>query len=146
MLVRRTYRVIGGGFTCTPEAEAGSWKRGLTVSTALHVRQPSGSKNNIYVLETTLEDGPRVLCLASGSGIKTLPLFSNREAARRFLRGTPLRFGLLGARWRPRRILGSQLGSLVLFGLPADVRVIALDLPPEALAGELSAEPLSEVA
>jgi hypothetical protein len=116
------------------------------VSTALHDRQPSGNKNSIYVLERISEDGPRVLCLASASGIKTLPLFSDREAARRFLRGTPLRFGLLGSRWRPRRILGSQLGSLVLSGLPADVRVIALDLPPEALVGDLCAEPLSEVA
>jgi len=77
--------------------------------------------------------------------IKTLPLFSNREAARRFLRATPLRFGLLGSGWRPRRILGSELGSLFLLGLPAGIRVIGLDLSPEALVGECSSEPLSEV-
>ncbi len=121
-------------------------RKGLTVSTALYVRRPRGNKNNLYVLGNFSEDGPRVLCVTSASGIKTLPLFSNREAARRFLRATPLRFGLLGFGWRPRRILGSELSSLFLLGLPAGVRVIALDLSPEDLVGECSAEPLSEVA
>jgi hypothetical protein len=121
-------------------------RKGLTVSTALYVRRPRGNKNNLYVLGNISEDGPRVLCVTSASGIKTLPLFSNREAARRFLRATPLRFGLLGFGWRPRRILGSELSSLFLLGLPAGVRVIALDLSPEDLVGECSAEPLSEVA
>jgi len=116
------------------------------VSTALHVRQSSGRKNNFYVLGKVSEDGPRALCLASASGIKTLPLFSSREAARRYLRATPLRFGLLGAGWRPRKVLGSELGSLLRLALPDNVRVIALDLSPEALVGDYSAEPLSEVA
>ena len=116
------------------------------MSTAFHVRQARGDKNNTYVLGKISEDGPRVLCVASApAGIKTLPLFSNREAARRFLRSTPLRFGLLGSGWRPRRILGSALGSIFLPGLPDGIRVIALDLSPEVLVGECSAEPLSEV-
>ena len=127
-----------------------SWDRvvrkGLTVSTALHVRQSRGNKNNLYVLGKTSEDVPRVLCVASASGIKTLPLFSNREVARRFLRATPLRFGLLGSGWRPWGILGSELGFLLLLGLPAGVGAIALDSSPEALVGDCSAEPLSEVA
>lgn len=121
-------------------------RKGLTVSTALHIRQSRSNKNNLYVLGKISEDGPRALCVASASGIKTLPLFSDREAARRFLRSTPLRFGLLGSGWRPRRILGSELGSLVLFGLPADIRVIALDLSPEILVGECCSEPLQRVA
>jgi len=115
------------------------------VGVELNVRRPRGNENDLYVLGKTSEDGPRVLCVASASGIKTLPLFSNREAARRFLRATPLRFGLLGSGWRPRRILGSELGSLFLLGLPAGIRVIGLDLSPEALVGECSSEPLSEV-
>jgi hypothetical protein len=121
-------------------------RKGLTVSTTLHVWQSRGNKNNPYVLGKISEDGPRVLCVASAPGIKTLPLFSNREAARRFLRSTPLRFGLLGSGWRPRRILGSALGSISLPGLPDGIRVIALDLSPEVLVGECSAELLSEVA
>ena len=116
------------------------------MSAAFYIRRPRGNKNDLYVLGKTSEGGPRVLCVTSASGIKTLPLFSNREAARRFLRATPLRFGLLSSGWRPRRILGSELGSLSLLGLPAGIRQIALDLCPEALVGECSAEPLSEVA
>ena len=121
-------------------------RKGLALSTALYVRRPRGPKNNLYVLGKTSENGPSVLCVASASGIKTLPLFSKREAARRFLRATPLRFGLLESGWRPRRILGSELGSVSLLGLPDGIRVIALDLSPEVLVGECSAEPLSEVA
>jgi len=116
------------------------------VSTAVYVRRPRGDKNDLYVLGQISEDGPRVLCVTSASDIKTLPLFSDREAARRFLRATPLRFGVLGCGWRPRRILESELGYLFLLGLPADIRMIALDLSPEDLVGECSAEPLSEVA
>jgi len=116
------------------------------VNTALNARQSKGNKNNLYMLGKISEDGPRALCVAAGSGIKALPLFSDREAARRFLRATPLRFGLLGSGWRPRKILGLELGSLILPDLPADIRLIALDLSPEVLVGECSAEPLSEVA
>ena len=121
-------------------------RKGLTMSTALRFRRPRENKNNLYVLGKTSEDGARVLCVTSPSGIKTLPIFSNREAARRFLRATPLRFGLLGSGWRPRRILGSELGFLLLLGLPAGSQAIALDSSPEALVGECSAELLSEVA
>ena len=110
-----------------------------------YIRRPRGNKNDLYVLGKISEDGSRVLCVTSASGIKTIPLFSNREAARRFLRATPLRFGLLGCGWRPMRILGSELDSLFLLGLPAGIRQIALDLCPEELVGECSAEPLSEV-
>jgi hypothetical protein len=116
------------------------------VSTPVYIRRPEGNKNDLYVLGKTSEDGSRVLCVTPASGIKTLPLFSDREAARRFLKATPLRFGLLGSGWRPRRVSDLELGSLLLVGLPADIRVIALDLPVEALLGECFAEPLSEVA
>jgi hypothetical protein len=145
MPAKRTSRITGGRFARNPE-KGRILRKGLTVSTALHVRQSKGEKNNFYVLGKISENGPRVLCLDSASGIKTLPIFSKREAARRFLRATPLRFGLLASGWRPRRILGSELGSLLLFGLPANVRVITLDLSPEALVGDCSVEPLSEVA
>jgi hypothetical protein len=121
-------------------------RRGLNVDTALYVQRPRANKNNLYVLGKTSQQEPRVLCVASASGIKTLPLFSNRKAARRFLRATPLRFGLVGSGWRPRNVSGSERRSLSLLGLPADVRMIALDPSPEALVGECSAEPLSEVA
>jgi hypothetical protein len=116
------------------------------VSTAVYIRRSRGNKNDLYVLGKTSEDGSRVLCVTPASGIKTLPLFSDRKAARRFLRATPLRFGLVRSGWRPRRILGSELSSLSLLGLPAGFRQIALDLCPEDLVGECSAEPLSEVA
>jgi hypothetical protein len=117
------------------------------VSTAFDIRRSSrANKNDLYVLGKTTGDGSRVLCVTPASGTKTLPLFSDREAARRFLRATPLRFGLLGSGWRPRRISDSELGSLLLVGPPADIRVIALDLPLEALLGECSAQPIPEVA
>jgi hypothetical protein len=121
-------------------------RKGLSVYTVPYVQRPSGNKNDLYVLGKTSEAGPRVLCVTSASGVKTLPLFSKRETARRFLRATPLRFGLIGSGWRPRRILESDLGSHFLLGLPAGIRQIALDLCPEDLVGECSAEPLSEVA
>jgi hypothetical protein len=116
------------------------------VSTAVHIRRFRGNKNDLYVLGKTSEDGSRVLCVTPPSGIKTLPLFSDRDAARRFLRATPFRFGLLGSGWRPRRISDSELGSLLVVGLPAGIRVIALDPPVEALLGECSTQPVPEVA
>ena len=117
------------------------------VSTAVHIRRSSrGNKNDLYALGKTSGEGSRVLCVTPASGIKTLPLFSERDAARRFLRATPLRFGLLGSGWRPRRILASELGSLLLVGPPADIRVFALDPPVEALLGECSTQPLPEMA
>ena len=116
------------------------------MSTAVYIRRSGEKKNDLYVLGKTSEDGSRVLCVTPASGIKTLPLFSDREAARRFLRSTPLRFGLLGSGWRPRRISSSELDSLLLVGLRADIRVIALDLPTEALLGECFTQPVPEVA
>jgi len=121
-------------------------RKGITLSTALHFPQPKGNKNDLYVLGETSEHVPRVLCVTSASGIKTLPLFSNRGAARRFLRATPLRFGLLRSGWRVRKVLKSDLGSLFLLGFPAGVRAIGLDLTPEDLVGECCAESLWEVA
>ncbi len=116
------------------------------MSTALYVRLPEGNKNDLYVLRKSSEDGPRVLCVAPASGVKTLPLFSDREAARRFLRATPLRFGLLESGWRQRKISGSELGSPFLLGITTGIQQIALDPSPEALIGKCCAEPLSEVA
>lgn len=117
-----------------------------SVSTAVYIRRSGGNENDLYVLGKTSEDGSRVLCVTPASGIKTLPLFSDRGAARRFLRATPLRFGLVGSGWRPRRISNLELDSLLLVGLRADIRVIALDLPAEALLGECSTQPIPEVA
>jgi hypothetical protein len=116
------------------------------VSRAVYIRRSRENKEDLYVLGKTSEDGSRVLCVTPASGIKTLPLFSDREAARKFLRATPLRFGLLGSGWRPRRISDLELGSLFLGRLPADIRVIALDLPVEAISGECSTQPVPEVA
>ena len=121
-------------------------RKGLTVSTAFYIRRPRGKQSNLYVLGKTSEDGSRVLCVTPASGINTLPLFSDRGAARRFLRTTPLRFGLVGSGWRPRRISNSELNSLILAGLRTEIRVIALDLPAEALLGECSTQPLPEMA
>ena len=103
------------------------------MSTALHVQQSSGNKNNLYVLRNTSEDGPRVLCMTSVTGIKTLPLFSNREAARRFLRATPLRFGLLRSGWRPGRILGSELGAFPFLGIQPAFGLLRLICPLKSL-------------
>ena len=116
------------------------------MSTAAHIRRFRGNKNDLYVLGKISEDGSRVLCVTPVSGLKTLPLFSDRDAARRFLRATPLRFGLLGSGWRPRRISDSELGSLLVVSFPAGIRVIALDPPVEALLGECSTQPVPEVA
>ena len=121
-------------------------RKGLIVSTAFYIRRPRGTQSDLYMLGKTSEDGSRVLCITTVYGIKTLPLFSNREAARRFLRATPLRFSLLGSGWRPRRISDSELGSLLLVGLPAGIRLIALDPPVEDLLGEYSTQPVPEVA
>jgi hypothetical protein len=39
-----------------------------------------GNKNDLYVLGKTSEDGSGVLCVTHASRIKTLPLFSDRDA------------------------------------------------------------------
>jgi hypothetical protein len=53
-----------------------------------------------------------VLCVTSATGAKTLPVFSDRKAARRFLRASPLWFDLLGSGWRTWRI--EESGSLLV--------------------------------
>jgi hypothetical protein len=83
-----------------------------------------------------------VLCVTSATGAKTLPVFSDREAARRFLRASPLRFDLLGSGWRTWRI--EESGSL-LVDPPDGIQGITLDPSPETLVGECGAEPLARV-
>ena len=83
-----------------------------------------------------------MLCVTSGPGVKTLPVFSHREAARRFLRTSPRRFNLFGSGWRTREI--SEAGVL-LAGCPDGIQWIALDPSSEALFGECGAESLAEV-
>ncbi len=61
---------------------------------------------------TSEDEGSRGLCVTSATGAKTLPVFSDREAARRFLRASPLRFNLLGSGWRTWRI--EESGSLLV--------------------------------
>jgi hypothetical protein len=73
-----------------------------------------------------------VLCVTSGPGVKTLPVFTNREAARRFLRASPYRFNLLGSGYRTKEISESEAGAL-----------LAID--PETLFGECAAESWAEV-
>jgi hypothetical protein len=115
------------------------------VSTAIYLQRPGGSEKHLYVIGRITEDGgSRVLCVTSGPGVKTLPVFSQREAARRFLRASPLRFNLLGSGWRTREISGSEAGAL-LAGCPDGIQAIALDPSPETLFGECAAESLAEV-
>jgi hypothetical protein len=146
MPVNRASCISGGCLACYLSCRDSIGRKERNVSTAVYIRRSKGNKNDLYVLGKITEEGSRVLCVTPASGIKTLPLFSDREAARRFLRATPLRFGLLGSGWRPRRLSSSELDSLLLVGLPADIRVIALDLPLEDLLGECSTQPIPEVA
>ena len=92
-----------------------------------------------YVISRRRGDGSEVLCVLPASGERTLPVFTGREAARRFLCSCSLRFGLLGSGWRVRKFSGGELSSL-LFGPHADVRRVALDPSPETLAGDYAAE------
>ena len=85
-----------------------------------------------------------MLCVTSGPGVKTLLVFSRREAARRFLRASPLRFNLLGSGWRARKISELEAGVL-LARCPDGIQGIALDPSPETLFGECATEPLAEV-
>ena len=92
-----------------------------------------------YVIARHEGEGSEVLCILPASGERTLPVFTGREAARRFLCSGSLRFGLLGSGWRVRKASGGELVSL-LFGPHADVRRVALDPSPETLAGDYAAE------
>lgn len=115
------------------------------MSTAVYLRRPGGSEKHLYVIGGPSEDeGLRVLCVTAASGVETLPVFSCREAARRFLRASPLWFNLLGSGWRTREISESEAGVL-LARLPDGVQQVALDPSPETLVGECAAEPLAEV-
>ena len=85
----------------------------VTLSRATYLRRPGESEKHLYVIGATSEDeGSRGLCVTSATGAKTLPVFSDREAARRFLRASPLRFNLLGSGWRTWRI--EESGSLLV--------------------------------
>ncbi len=99
----------------------------------------SGRPGVPYVLARDEGEGSEVLCVLPTSGERTLPVFTSREAARRFLCSGSLRFGLLRSGWRARKSSGGELVSL-LFGPHADVRRVALDPSPETLAGDYAAE------
>jgi hypothetical protein len=113
------------------------------LSRATYLRRPGESEKHLYVIGRILDgEWSRVLCVTSASGARTLPVFSHREAARRFLRASPLRFNLLGSGWRTKEISESEAGA-VLAGSPGGIQGITLDPSPEALVGECGAEPLA---
>ena len=90
-------------------------------------------------------DALEVLCVSPVAGESTLPVFANREAARRFLRSGRLRFGQLGSGWRVKRCPGGALAALLL-APRASVRRIALDPSPVTLCGDYVAAPTAGVA
>ncbi len=49
-------------------------------------QQASGRPIVSYVIARHEEDGSEVLCVSHASGERTLPVFTDRETARRFLR------------------------------------------------------------
>jgi hypothetical protein len=115
------------------------------VSGATHLRRPGKAEKQLYVIGRISEqEGLEVLCVTSVSGAKTLPVFSRREAARRFLRASPLRFNQLGSGWRTRRISEWDSGFLLVWP-PDGIEIITLDPSPETLFGECAAEPLPRV-
>ena len=117
----------------------------VTVGGATYLRRPGKDEKQLYVIgRISEEEGLKVLCVTSVSGVKTLPVFSRREAARRFLRASPLRFNQLASGWRTRRISESDSGSL-LVGAPDGIEIITLDPSPETLFGKCAAEPLPRV-
>jgi hypothetical protein len=75
-----------------------------------------------------------VLCVSSG--VKMLPVFTNRDAARRFLRASPYRFNLLGSGCRTREISETEAGA-ILARRPDGIQGIALDPSPETLLGSV---------
>ena len=115
------------------------------MSKATYLRRHGESEKHLYVIGRTSEsEGSRVLCITAASGTKTLPIFSHREVARRFLRASPLRFNLLGSGWRTKEISESEAGAL-LAGSPGGLQGVSLDPSPETLCGECGTEPLAEV-
>ena len=117
----------------------------VILSNAPYLRGPGKSEKHLYVIGRISEgEGSRGLCVTSGMGVKTLPVFSRREAARKFLRASPFRFNQLGSGWRTRKISESEAG-IVLARCPDGIQEIALDPSPETLFGECATEPLAEV-
>jgi len=114
------------------------------VSNAPYLRRPGESEKQLYVIGR-IRDGEwsRVLCVTPVSGVKTLPVFSYREAARRFLRASPLRFNLLGSGWRAKEISESEAGA-ILAKSSGGIRGIMLDPSPETLCGDCATELLAE--
>lgn len=106
---------------------------------------PSGYAEVSFVIARHGGDVLEVLCVSPVAGERTLPAFTDREAARRFLRSCPLRFGLLGSGWRVRRCPGGALAALLL-APRAGLRRVVLDPSPKTLCGEYLAAPAAGVA
>jgi hypothetical protein len=69
----------------------------VTLGNEAYLRRPAESEKHLSVIGRISEgEWSRVFWVTPASGAKTLPVFSHREAARRFLRASPLRFNLLG--------------------------------------------------
>jgi hypothetical protein len=116
----------------------------VTLSNVPYLRRPGESEKHLYVIGRILDgEWSRVLCVTPVSGTKTLPVFSHREAARRFLRASPLRFNMLGSGWRTTGISASEAG-VVIAESPGGIQGITLDPSPEILFGECATEPLAE--
>jgi hypothetical protein len=115
------------------------------VSTTIFLRRPGVSEKHLYVIGRISGDGEsRVLCVTSGPSVKTLPVFTKQEAARRLLRASPYWFNLLGLGCRTREISKSEAGAL-LGRCPDGIQGIALDPSPETLFEECAAESWAEV-
>jgi hypothetical protein len=110
---------------------------------ANHGRSLHRARLSRHLPDLTLYESPLLASLGELAGM-TLPVFSRREAARRFLRASPLRFNLLGSGWRARKISELEAGVL-LARCPDGIQGIALDPSPETLFGECATEPLAEV-
>ena len=98
----------------------------------------------VFVIVRHGGDALEVLCVSPGGAERKLPVFSGREAARRFLRSSPLRFGLPGSGWRVKRCPGGALAALLL-APRAGVRRIVLDPSPQTLCGDYVAAPATGV-
>ncbi len=113
---------------------------------ARSVSRPAPGRATVsYVIARQGGAGLEVLCVSPVAGERTLPAFTNREAARRFLRSGPLRFGLLGSGWRVKGCPGGAPAALLL-APRAGVRRIVLDPSPETLRGDYVAAPTTGVA
>ena len=108
-------------------------------------RPTPGRATVSFVIARHEGDALEVLCVSPVAGESTLPVFANREAARRFLRSGRLRFGQLGSGWRVKRCPGGALAALLLAPC-AGVRRIVLDPSPETLCGDYVAAPATDVA